>query len=324
MFAGTAEGEILPPYVVYKSTHLWNSWCDGGPKGTRYSRTRSGWMDSEHFEEWFNSIVLPWARRKEGQKVVIGDNLSSHLSPNVLEICAEKNIRFVLLPPNSTDKCQPLDVSYFGPMKRQWRKIMEEYKMKMPTATSLDKEKFPSLLCKLMDRLGMHGRDNLVAGFRACGIYPLNKQMVLKKFPEFSASEECDNPIRTVSPALIDYLKQFKYNPGQRKKSNGARKRLNIEPGKSVSAEELMSSTTNSTTRSSSPVASTSSARGPQLLLENDSELGAPEECRPENDDTSAEDSDASSSTERDLDLDLICSDSSDEEWQPPKKRSKQ
>lgn len=138
MFAGTAEGEILPPYIVYKSQHLWASWCEGGPKDARYNRSRSGWMDSDNFDEWFHSVVVPWARRKEGKKVVIGDNLSSHLSSKVLKTCAEKNIAFVLLPPNCIDKCQPLDVSFFGPMKRHWRQIMEEYKLKSPIATSLN------------------------------------------------------------------------------------------------------------------------------------------------------------------------------------------
>ena len=45
MFAGTAEGQILPPYIVYKSTNLWDSWCYGSPKGTRFNQTKSGWFD---------------------------------------------------------------------------------------------------------------------------------------------------------------------------------------------------------------------------------------------------------------------------------------
>lgn len=32
MYCGSAAGRLLPPYVVYKSTHLWQSWLDGGPQ----------------------------------------------------------------------------------------------------------------------------------------------------------------------------------------------------------------------------------------------------------------------------------------------------
>lgn len=34
MYAGAADGTILPPYVVYKSAQLWTSWTEGGPEGT--------------------------------------------------------------------------------------------------------------------------------------------------------------------------------------------------------------------------------------------------------------------------------------------------
>ena len=31
MYCGSAAGLLLPPYVVYKAEHLWDSWCMGGP-----------------------------------------------------------------------------------------------------------------------------------------------------------------------------------------------------------------------------------------------------------------------------------------------------
>ncbi|KAI8764075.1 CAunnamed protein product [Biomphalaria glabrata] len=159
MFAGSAAGEFLPPYVIYKSEHLWHSWCEGGPPGTRYGRSKSGWMDSVNFEEWFLTIAVPWARRKLGRKVVIGDNLSSHISHLVLKKCEEHNIGFILLPPNSTDKCQPLDVSFFAPLKREWRRLLESHKVKHPSSTSLDKKIFPAMLGSLIDGMGMRGRS---------------------------------------------------------------------------------------------------------------------------------------------------------------------
>jgi hypothetical protein len=51
MFCGSAEGEMLPPYVVYKSVHLYNTWVEGGPKNACYNRTRSGWFDEVTFED---------------------------------------------------------------------------------------------------------------------------------------------------------------------------------------------------------------------------------------------------------------------------------
>lgn len=54
MFCGNADGSVfLPPYVVYKAEHIWSTWQVGGPPGTRYSRSKSGWFDSMTFEDWY-------------------------------------------------------------------------------------------------------------------------------------------------------------------------------------------------------------------------------------------------------------------------------
>ncbi|XP_050547672.1 uncharacterized protein LOC126909299 [Daktulosphaira vitifoliae] len=39
MFAAAADGKLLPPYVIYKSLQLYDTWTEGGPIGTRYNRT---------------------------------------------------------------------------------------------------------------------------------------------------------------------------------------------------------------------------------------------------------------------------------------------
>lgn len=78
MFSATASGELLPCYVVYKAERLYNTWINGGPVKTVYNQTKSGWFDAATFQDYFLKIVVPWARKLEGPKVVIGDNLSSH------------------------------------------------------------------------------------------------------------------------------------------------------------------------------------------------------------------------------------------------------
>lgn len=42
MFAGSADGKLLVPYVVYSALHLYPTWTEGGPAGCRYNRTKSG------------------------------------------------------------------------------------------------------------------------------------------------------------------------------------------------------------------------------------------------------------------------------------------
>ncbi|KAJ8931082.1 hypothetical protein NQ314_016058 [Rhamnusium bicolor] len=95
MFADTAAGKLMPPYVVYKAERLYDRWCTGGPPGACHNRRKSGWFDGPTFMEWFETMVVPWAKKIQGVKVIIGDNLSSHLNIEILKTCQKLNIRFV-------------------------------------------------------------------------------------------------------------------------------------------------------------------------------------------------------------------------------------
>jgi len=179
MFAVDASGSMLPPYVVYKSSQLWNSWTSGGPDGCRYNRSPSGWFDQCIFEDWFISIIIPHCRRLQGNKAVVGDNLASHISVKIIQLCKENNIKFIFLPPNSTHLTQPLDVFCFRPLKIAWRRVLEVHKKSRKGPIS--KEIFPRLLKKILEKISASQSDNIKSGFKATGLYPVDRDCVLKK-----------------------------------------------------------------------------------------------------------------------------------------------
>lgn len=187
------------------------------------------------FEEWFNKILLPYCRRLNGSKVIIGDNLSSHLTMNVIESCLENNIRFVLLPPNSTHICQPLDVAYFRPLKRAWRNILEEWKKK--NRGVVPKTVFPKLLKNTFDSIQLTSADNVKAGFKACGIVPFNPEKVLTKVPtsDKNQNEKC------WTDSFVDLLKQFRGSDDNKIKKRG--KKINVSPGTSILPEDMIQNT---------------------------------------------------------------------------------
>lgn len=117
MFTCSAAGELVPLYVNYKAEHMWDQWTEGGPPGARYNRSKSGWFDFTVFEERFFSLILPLLKAQEGRKVLIGDNLSSHVNLRVIEACEQHNIAFLASPPNATHLLQSLDVAFFRPVK---------------------------------------------------------------------------------------------------------------------------------------------------------------------------------------------------------------
>lgn len=238
MIAANAEGELLPPYVVYKSTHLYDTWTKNGPIGTRYNRSSSGWFDGPIFVDWVETIVIPYFDKKEGKKILIGDNLSSHLSLHLITKCKEKNIDFVFLPPNSTHITQPLDVAYFRPMKQAWRQLLQNWKKNDGRClSSIPKGCFPNLLKMLLDQLKPNTERNIRSGFRKTGIAPLNCQEVLSRLPN---ETENVNGTSMIDESFIKILKEMRYgtmNLTEPKK----KKKLEVVAGKSVNPEELFS-----------------------------------------------------------------------------------
>ncbi|XP_026326216.1 uncharacterized protein LOC113234910 [Hyposmocoma kahamanoa] len=255
MVCGSADGVILPPYVIYKSAHLYDTWKEEGPRGapccgktccsqgSRFNRTSSGWIDSITFRDWFRTSFLPHAKALPGRKVLIGDNLSSHMDDDVLNECEKNNIDFVCLVPYSTHLCQPLDVAFFRPMKSAWRNVLTNWKMQNPRLSTVPKDTFPRLLQKALKKIDSvqakpnspfanvtEGvKRNLMSAFKATGIFPLSREQVLKRLPIVENSD----PTNEVESCLTDYLREQRY--GGQLVGSRRRTRLNVEPGASVS-----------------------------------------------------------------------------------------
>lgn len=237
MFAVSADGDILPPYTVYKALHLYDSWRVGGPSNSRYNRTKSGWFDSFCFADWIETIVIPYFSKKEGVKYLIGDNLASHLSIDVIKQCKESDINFVFLPGNSTHLTQPLDVAFFRPMKMTWRNILEEWK-KGPGKgeSSVPKDRFPSLLKRLYDSFK---KENVIAGFDKCGIVPLNRNRVLDMLPSTNCTDgkEKSDQEQAMDDSFKDLLQTLRHGEGSKTKQR--RKKVAVTPGKSIGVSDF-------------------------------------------------------------------------------------
>jgi len=164
----------------------------------------------------------------EDIKVVVGDNLSCHLSPFVTELCEQKNIKFIFLPENSTNIMQPLDVSVFRAMKGRWGDLLRDWKdFGTEEFATIPKSSFPGLLARLLDK---DYSNSIISGFAATGLFPFDPERVLRKFPEDAG------PTSTaVETALLNRLSDMRYNPGQTKRAQRPSKKDKLPAGESYS-----------------------------------------------------------------------------------------
>lgn len=68
---------------------------------------------------------------------------------------------------------------YFRPLKSIWRKFLSDYKRHHTGI--LPKSIFPALLKKALNLLKDKDEKNLKGGFRATGIYPIDRHQVIKR-----------------------------------------------------------------------------------------------------------------------------------------------
>jgi hypothetical protein len=165
----------------------------------------------------------------EEVKILIGDNLAAHLSPYVLRMCEQHNIRYIFLPENSTHLLQPLDVAVFAPMKREWRSILanwkEECAQQNKVFATIPKSVFPSLLSKLMEKDYSH---SVRSGFESCGFIPLSLHKALSKLPVEDREVES-----TVQRQLLQKLNDMRYNQPAPAQATRPRKKDRLPAGAS-------------------------------------------------------------------------------------------
>jgi len=127
---------------------------------------------------------------------------------------------------------QPMDVAFFGPLKKKWRNIIQDWKQ-CPTgskATSIPKDVFPRLLKKLMEDISVTAAANVKSGFRKCGVVPLDSEQVLRSIP--AVPEKNPESEQNLSDSFEDFLKKLRREestPQLRRRT-----RIKVVPGKSV------------------------------------------------------------------------------------------
>lgn len=128
----------------------------------------------------------------------------------MINLCRAHDIKFVCLPPNSTDKLQPLDVGFFGPLKRRWREVLRS-SSESDVTFRVSKKNFPGLLAKALGQLDC-GRL-LPKAFEKSGIFPISKEKALEKIPTVEYAIERASHL---DQAVLDHLGKIRYGGAPR------------------------------------------------------------------------------------------------------------
>ncbi|KNG45662.1 pogo transposable [Stemphylium lycopersici] len=156
--------------------------------------TPSGWSNDDAGLGWlqqvFDEETKASARRK--WRLLIIDGHGSHISRSFLTYCHQHKILVAIFPPHSTHTLQPADVVLFKPLSTAYSQQLTRQTQRSRGLLPVKKGSFFSLFWPAW--LQSFTKDNILKAFEATGLQPLDRDKVLKRFPEGAATPSTPPP----------------------------------------------------------------------------------------------------------------------------------
>ena len=112
--------------------------------------------------------------------------------------------------------------------------MLSTWKENNQTSSALPKPEFPKLLKRLEESIEMRRVDNVISGFRKCGLIPLDRNAVLKRLPGHKEIGEISS--EDLSAGVLEMLRKNSSPPTMRRTK---RSKVNVAPGKSVCTNDF-------------------------------------------------------------------------------------
>lgn len=117
IFCGTLYGDFLPLQLIYKGKTPRCHPRYKFPADWNITHSPKRWSNENTMLEYIDNIIVPYVKAtreligEEKPALVIMDNFKGQVVESVTACLEENNIHTCLLPPNTTDELQPMDLS---------------------------------------------------------------------------------------------------------------------------------------------------------------------------------------------------------------------
>lgn len=128
--SGSAAGYRIPPLMIFQGKRMTKELKQILPNKMHGDCSESGWMNADIFYNYISKTFYPWLeeRRISTPVVLFVDGHISHRSLKLSEFCLQHKIILVSFLPNTTHIIQPMNAVIFGPVKRKWAEVLNEFK----------------------------------------------------------------------------------------------------------------------------------------------------------------------------------------------------
>jgi hypothetical protein len=194
-----ASGWKIPPFIIFAGVYHLSTWYEEEdiPSDWAIAVSEKGWTINKLGVEWLRHFNRHTRDRTVGTyRLLILDGYESHNSLEFKELCKESNIITLCIPPHASHLLQPLDVGCFAPLKKAYRRQIED--LARNHVFYISKLEFLPAFKAAFD--AAFTANNICASFRGAGLILLDPEAVLSKL---------DVQLRTLSPPVAQEVTQW-------------------------------------------------------------------------------------------------------------------
>jgi len=125
--AFSASGNYIPPMLIFKRKRMTELLLRGSPPGTLGACSDNGWITNELFLKWLKHFAAHAKPSNDEKVILLLDGHGSHKTLQAVEYARAHGIVMISFPPHSTHHMQPLDRTFFGPLKVQYHKECDKW-----------------------------------------------------------------------------------------------------------------------------------------------------------------------------------------------------
>lgn len=207
--AFSAAGQYIPPMFIYPRQRLTPLLERGGPAGAIYRCSKNGWSNEDLFLEWLKHFSTFAKPSEDDPVLLVLDNHGSHIALDSYNFCRDNHIHMISIPPHTSHRLQPLDVSFFGPLKSAFNRECDKY-----MRANVFKKITPYDIAGIFSAAYMPVAtiEKGVSGFSSTGIFPVNEDKFTEEdfLPDQRATQilvddkddEEDNPSNSMSGSV--------------------------------------------------------------------------------------------------------------------------
>ncbi|CAG7820157.1 unnamed protein product, partial [Allacma fusca] len=167
MCCASANGQFIPPMFVFPN-NCKDKDISRSPPGSLYTYSNKGWSTSHTFCVWLKHFRNHATPSKTTQVLLIIDNHGSHISYQAVKFATKYNIDILTLPPHTTHKMQPMDISFFKLLRKRYGQALEDWLAKN---TGL-KPRTDNIRCIIKTAYQNSCKEStMINGFRKTGIW---------------------------------------------------------------------------------------------------------------------------------------------------------